>query len=91
MQNVSCDVGRFSLPLSGVCQEIKQSVLSNIDLNSFYRIGVLVLTIPAQSELPSLVRSSTGAKEIQPKEAEAAKQIAALAQRFCRSGLVLMR
>ncbi len=68
---------------SKISRSLKGSVLSNIDFNPFYGLGVIVITIPSQKEL-----SYVGEEEIYWRNGDATelaktpKQIAMLAQRF---------
>jgi hypothetical protein len=67
---------------SGLSPTVKQSVLSNIDFNSFYGMGILVITIPPQNELSYFKEELYWREGDSTKKAETPKQIAALAQRF---------
>jgi hypothetical protein len=61
---------------------VRDSVLSNIDFNSFYGLGVIVNTIPSQSE-PSYIGEEVYWRNGDSTErAETPKQIATLAKRF---------
>ncbi|GER17414.1 GmrSD restriction endonuclease domain-containing protein [Variovorax boronicumulans] len=67
---------------SDLSQPLKDSVLSSIDFNSFYGLGVIVITVPAQSELSYVGedvywRAADGTEKV-----EGARQIASLAGRF---------
>jgi hypothetical protein len=67
---------------SALSQKLKDSVLSNIDFNAFFGLGVLVITVPAQSE-PSYVADRIYFREADSTvEAVNAPQIAGIAQRF---------
>jgi hypothetical protein len=57
-------------------------VLSSIDFNDFYGLGVIVMTIPAQKELSYVGDFVYWRKGDETVRAEAAKEIAALARRF---------
>jgi hypothetical protein len=67
---------------SGLSTHLRDSVLSSIDFNDFFGIGVLVITVPPQKELSYL------GEEIYWREfdttvlADSPKQIAELAKRF---------
>jgi predicted HTH transcriptional regulator len=67
---------------SGLSTAVKQSVLSNIDFNAFYGMGVLVVTITPQKELSYFNEELYWREGDSTKKAETPKQIAALAQRF---------
>lgn len=61
---------------------LRDSVLSNMDYNSFYGLGILVITIPSQNELSYLGDEVFWREADSTKRAETPKQIAALAKRF---------
>lgn len=67
---------------SKISQPLKESVLSNIDFNSFYGLGVIVITIPSQKDL------SYFGEEIYWRDGDSTvlaknpKEIAMLAKRF---------
>ncbi len=67
---------------SGLSTAVKQSILSNIDFNAFYGMGVLVVTIPPQKELSYLNEELYWREGDSTKKVDAPKQIAALARRF---------
>lgn len=67
---------------SELSQPLKDSVLSSTDFNSFYGLGVIIITIPPQKELSFYGESPYWRESDCTKIAENAKQIAALAQRF---------
>ncbi len=73
---------------SGLSAAVKQSVLSNIDFNSFYGLGVIVVTILPQKDISYFNDEAYWREGDSTKKAETAKQIATLAQRFVGSGLV---
>ena len=67
---------------SPLSQKLKDSVLSHIDFNSFYGLGVIVITIPPQVELSYVgdyvfVRKGDATEQI-----TSAKDVATLAKRF---------
>jgi hypothetical protein len=67
---------------SALSTPLRDSVLSSIDYNSYYNLGVIIITIPAQSEL-SFVGSEVYWREgDSTKIADQPKQIASLAKRF---------
>ncbi|MDY6939066.1 MAG: DUF262 domain-containing protein [Cyanobacteriota bacterium] len=61
---------------------LKTSVLSHIDFNEFYGLGVIVITIPEQRELSYVGEELYWRKSDSTEQAKTAKQIAMLAQRF---------
>ncbi len=67
---------------SGLSTPVKQSVLSNIDFNAFYGMGVLVVTIPPQKELSYFDEEVYWREGDSTKKADSPKQIAAFARRF---------
>lgn len=67
---------------SGLSIHLRDSVLSSIDFNDFYGLGIIVITIPPQREV-SYLDDKVYMREISSTcLAEAAKQIAAIAKRF---------
>jgi hypothetical protein len=67
---------------SGLSIHLRDSVLSNIDFNDFYGLGVIVITIPPQKELSYLGDEIYWRSGDSTVRADAPKQIASLAQRF---------
>jgi hypothetical protein len=61
---------------------LRDAVLSNIDFNSYYDLGVLIITIPPQKELSFVGNNLYWRDGDSTKLADQAKQIAALAKRF---------
>ena len=61
---------------------LRDSILSHIDYNSFYGLGVIVITIPPQKELSYYGDDVYWRKGDSTEIATNAKQIAGLAQRF---------
>lgn len=67
---------------SKLSSSLRDSVLSNMDFNSFYGLGIIVITIPPQKEL-SYVEEDIYWRNCDSTElAKTPKQIAMLAQRF---------
>ena len=61
---------------------LRDQVLSNIDYNDFYGLGLIIITIPPQNEM-SYVGEETYIRSVDDTmKAETAKQIAAIAKRF---------
>jgi hypothetical protein len=67
---------------SRLSQHLRDTILSNIDYNSFYGLGVVVFTIPPQTELSYVGEELYWRNGDSTELAEGAKQIAALAKRF---------
>ncbi|BAU42819.1 DUF262 domain-containing protein [Leptolyngbya sp. O-77] len=61
---------------------LKNSILSNMDFNSFYGLGIIVITIPPQKELSYVGEEIYWRNSDSTELAETPKQIAMLAQRF---------
>jgi len=61
---------------------LRDSVLSNIDFNDFYDLGVILITVPAQSEISYVGEDVYFRSFDETKKAETAKQIAAIVKRF---------
>jgi hypothetical protein len=71
-----------AIKISDLSQPLKDSVLSNIDFNSFYGLGVIVITIPHQRELSYFGEEIYWRNSDSTELATTAKKIAELAQRF---------
>ena len=67
---------------SKLSQHLKDSVMSNIDFNSFYGLGVIVITVPPQKEISYVGEELFWRNGDSTEHAETPKQIAVLAQRF---------
>ena len=67
---------------SGLSTHLRDSVLSSIDFNDFYGLGIIVITVPPQKELSYLDEGVYMREADSTCLAEAAKQIAAIAKRF---------
>jgi len=61
---------------------LRDSVMSNIDFNSFFGLGVIVFTVPPQKELSYFGDEAYWRNGDSTELATSAKQIATLAQRF---------
>jgi len=61
---------------------IRDSVLSNMDFNQFYGLGVITITIPPQKEMAYVGDDTYLRSGDETIKAENAKQIAAIANRF---------
>lgn len=61
---------------------LRDQVLSNIDYNDFYGLGVIVITIPCQSEVSYVGDNIYFRSSDDTKKAEGAKQIAEIVKRF---------
>ena len=67
---------------SELSDAVKQSVLSNVDFNDFYGMGILVITIPPQKELSYFADHPYLREGDSTKRAQTPKEVALLAQRF---------
>lgn len=67
---------------SKLSDALKNSVLSNIDFNSFFGLGVIVITVPPQKELAYVGDEVYWRKGDSTEHATLPKDIAFLAQRF---------
>lgn len=67
---------------SGLSQSLRDSVLSNMDFNSFYGLGVIVITIPAQNDLSYVGEEIYWRDGDATELAKTPKRIAELAKRF---------
>ncbi|MGN6821099.1 MAG: hypothetical protein ACTHJR_20790 [Sphingomonas sp.] len=67
---------------SAISEPLKTTVLSNIDYNSFYGYGVIIITIPAQTELSFYNDEVYWREGDTTTKAATQKQVADLARRF---------
>ena len=67
---------------SGLTPSLRDAVLSNMDFNSFYGLGVIAITIPSQSELSYVGEELYWRNADSTEAAQSAKQIASIASRF---------
>ena len=67
---------------SALTQELRDAILSNMDFNSFYGLGVIAITISAQSGLSYVGEELYWRNGDATLQAEGAKQIASIAGRF---------
>lgn len=67
---------------STISSKLKSSVLSNIDFNSFFGLGVIIITVPPQDELSYVGDDVYFREGDETKKAETPRQIAELAKRF---------
>ena len=67
---------------SGISEPLRSSVLSSIDYNSFYGLGIIVISVPAQSELSFYNDDVYWREGDQTKKASSQKEVAMLAKRF---------
>ncbi len=77
-------LGRWkdAIKKSGLSPHLRDSVLSSIDFNSYFGLGVIIVVIPSQNEL-SYVDDQVYWREVDTTVlATAPKQIAAIAKRF---------
>ena len=73
---------RDGLKKSEISENLKTSVLSNIDYNTFYGYGVIVISIQSQKELSYLGDDIYWRSGDSTSKASTAKEIALIAQRF---------
>lgn len=79
--------GYFSLWKEGIRNSelsvgLKDAVLSNIDYNDFYGLGIITITVPSQPEMSYVGEDTYFRSADDTFKAETAKQIAAIAKRF---------
>ena len=67
---------------SALTPKLRDTVLSGMDFNSFYGLGVIVITIPSQSELSYVGEELYWRNGDATELAQATKQIAGIAGRF---------
>lgn len=67
---------------SGLSQPLKDSVLSSIDYNSFYGLGVIVITIPEQKQLSFVDEDVYWRAADGTEKASGMRQVAELTARF---------
>jgi hypothetical protein len=67
---------------SQMSPSLKNSILSNMDFNSFYGLGIIVITIPPQQELSYVGEEIYWRNSDSTELAKTPKQIAMLAKRF---------
>ncbi|WP_017661864.1 DUF262 domain-containing protein [Baaleninema simplex] len=75
---------RNSIKNCEISQPLKDSVLSSMDFNSFYGLGIIVITIIPQKELSYFGEDVYYRKGDATERATTAKEIASLAQRFSK-------
>jgi hypothetical protein len=73
---------RDGIRKSALSQKLRDSVLSNMDFNSFYGMGVIAIAIPSQSELSYVDEDLFWRNGDSTEIAKGAKQIASIAARF---------
>ncbi len=67
---------------SGLSGSVRDSVLSNMDYNEFYGLGVITITIPPQCEMSYVDEETFLRSGDDTLKAETAQQIASIAKRF---------
>lgn len=67
---------------STLSESIRDSVLSNLDYNSFYGLGIIVITIPPQAEISYVGEDVYWRSADATEQATLPKQIASIANRF---------
>lgn len=73
---------KAAIKASGLSPHLRDSVLSSMDFNDFYGLGIIIMTIPAQKELSFVGEQIYFRESDATTLASAPKQIAALARRF---------
>ncbi len=71
-----------AIKTSGLSPHLRDSVLSSLDFNDFYGLGIIVITIPPQKELSYLDDEVYWREADSTSHATTAKQVAAIAKRF---------
>jgi hypothetical protein len=69
---------------SGLTPSLRDTVLSNMDFNSFYGLGVIAISIPPQSELSYVGEEIYWRDGDATEQAKTPKQIAGIAGRFAK-------
>lgn len=67
---------------SGLSDAVRDAVLSNMDFNSFFGLGVIVITVPPQTELSYVGEEVYWRNGDATELADSAKTIAGIAKRF---------
>jgi Protein of unknown function DUF262 len=67
---------------SALSSALRDSVLSNVDFNSFYGLGVIVITVPSQSELSFVGQEVYWRNADATERADNHKKVAELQKRF---------
>ena len=80
--SVEADLWKEGIRHSGLSVGLRDAVLSNIDYNDFYGLGVITITVPPQSEISYVGEDVYFRSADDTLKAETAKQIAAIAKRF---------
>jgi hypothetical protein len=73
---------RNAIKGSELSQPLKDDILSNIDYNDFYGLGIIIVTIPSQSDLSYIGEEVYWRDGNSTEHAVGAKKIAALTKRF---------
>jgi hypothetical protein len=74
-----------ALKVSGLSSPLKETVLSHMDFNDYYGMGVIIITIPPQTQLSYVGDDVYWREGDSTSKAKSAKVIASLAQRFVAS------
>jgi len=70
---------------SGLSEPLKGDTLSHLDFNTFYDLGVLVISIPSQTDISYYGDEVYYRDGDQTKEAEGPRRVAEISKRFQRS------
>ncbi len=73
---------RDAIKNSGLSDPVKASVLSGLDYNSYYGLGVIVISVPPQNQLSYVGEEVFWRNGASTERVTSPKQIAVLAQRF---------
>lgn len=69
---------------SSLTDKLRDAVLSNMDFNSFYGLGIIVITIPSQTDLSYVGEELYWRDGDATALAKSAKQVASIASRFAK-------
>jgi hypothetical protein len=73
---------RDAIRHSGISEPLKSSILSHLDYNSFFGFGLIVITVPAQSDISYFDGKVYYRAGDSTQEATSAQEIAQIAKRF---------
>lgn len=76
------DLWKNGIKNSGLSSPLKEMVLSNTDFNSYYGLGVIVITIPEQSDVSMVGDTVFWREGDSTKEVSDAKAILGIGKRF---------
>jgi len=73
---------KTAIKTSGLSPHLRDSVLSSLDFNDFYGLGIIAITVPPQKELSYLDDEVYWREADSTYRAATPKQVAAIAKRF---------